>query len=335
MKTSQDHIDLIVRFLSGNISDADKIKLESWIEDKASNRKIFNDYKKTWDNFSRVSDTAGMDVQKEWEILNDRLDSQVDIKLISNSPIAIRRFTFWFVRIAAILVLALILSVTIFLFSPGIGHKSYSAEGTTLSALLPDGSRFTLNTGSTLISPKKFDDDQRTVVLTGEAYFEVQPDQSKPFIVRADELEIKVLGTSFNVNAYKDNDKVEVVVSTGEVAVTQEGEQTERLILRPGNRGTYNKSDQSLKLSVNEDPNFLSWKTRDFIFENKTLGEIVPAINKVYNSRIIIADNSLTEKRITVSFSNQSLDAILNVLSATLDINIRQNNKEIILSEKE
>ena len=143
------------------------------------------------------------------------------------------------------------------------------------------------------------------------------------------------MGTSFNVNAYNDNDKIEVVVNTGQVAVTKEGELTERLILKPGNRGIFNKSDQSLKLIVNEDPNFLSWKTREFVFNDKSLEEIILTINKAYNSKITVPDDSLIEKRITVSFSNQSLDAILNVLSATLDLNIRENNGEIVLTEKD
>jgi transmembrane sensor len=335
MKTRQYYIDLIVRYLSGDLTQAEKSIIESWMEEKASNKKLFDDYKKTWENLGRVSDIAQIDVQNEWEVIKKRFYAGDVRKVFKPGIPSVRNFSFWFARVAAILVIALLLSITVLVITHNFASNSYKTDKTTLTATLPDGSQFTLNKGSTLKYPKRFRDDLRKVTLTGEAYFEVQPDHNKPFIVNAEEIEIKVLGTSFNVNAYRENDKIEVVVNSGKVAITKEGEITERLILQPGNKGTFNKSDQSLKLYVNKDPNFLSWKTREFVFENMSLKEIVRTINKVYNSKITIADDSLQDKRITVSFNNQSLDAILNVLSATLDINIRQNNSEIILTVKE
>lgn len=335
MKTRQYYIDMIVRYLSGDLNKDEKVKLESWMEEKASNRKLFDDYKRIWDNLGRVSDIAQVDVLKEWEVLKKRLDAGDGRKVFKPGISSVRNFSFWFARVAAILVTALLLSITVLFISHNVGSNSYNTYKNPLTATLPDGSKFTLNKESSLKYPKRFSDDLRKVTLAGEAYFEVQPDQNKPFIVSAGEIEIKVLGTSFNVNAYRENDKIEVVVNTGQVAVTKEGVLTERLILKPGNRGTFNKSDHSLRLYINDNPNFLSWKTREFVFENRSLEEIVRTINKVYNSKITIADDSLPDKRITVSFNNQSLDAILNVLSATLDIDIRQNNSEIILTGKE
>jgi len=334
MKTSRYHIDLIVRYLSGELLQDEKARLESWMVEKAANRKIFDEYKKIWDSLGRISDTVDLDIHKEWEFLKSKLDSRDTRKLIRYRPSAVRNFSFWFARIAALLVIALILSVTVLLVNRNVGYKSFVTDKATLTVNLPDGSQLILNAGSSLKYPTKFNDNHRNVVLSGEAYFEVRPDQNKPFIVRTDGIEIKVLGTSFNVNAYKNNDKIEVVVNSGEVAVTKEGELTERLILKPGNKGTFDKSDQSLKLSINKDPNFLSWKTRNFVFEDRSLEEIIRTLNKVYNSRITIADDSLRGKRVTVSFSNQSLEAVLNVLSATLDLDIRQNNGEIVLTEK-
>lgn len=325
---------MVVRYLSGDLTQDEKAKLESWMEEKDSNRKLFDDYIRTWDSLGRVSDNADVDVRREWDILKTRLDAWDVRKIFRHIPSGVRNFNFWFARVAAILVAALILSITVLIINRNVGFNSFTTDNKTLTTTLPDGSQFTLNTGSTLKYAKRFNDDLRKVALTGEAYFEVQPDQNRPFIVNAGEIEIKVLGTSFNVNAYRDNNKIEVVVNTGQVAVTKEGELTERLILKPGNRGTFDKSDQSLKLYVNDNPNFLSWKTREFVFENRSLEEIVRTINKVYNSKITIADDSLQEKRITVSFSNQSIDAILNVLSATLDLDVRQNDSEIILTEK-
>jgi transmembrane sensor len=256
-------------------------------------------------------------------------------RTIRNKSLAKNNFTFYFVRIAAVLVIGLFLSITGILLSRNFGYISYTTDETTMVTQLSDGSQVTLNTGSSLKIQKKFRNDQRIVRLVGEAYFEVFPDPSRPFIVNTDKIEIKVLGTSFNVNAYKDKNEIEVVVNTGQVALTKEGNITERIILKSGNRGTFNKSDQSLKLFVNEDPNFLSWKTRQLIFEDTSLEEIILTINKIYHTNILIIGDSLKKDRVTASFTDQSLDAILNVLAATLDLDIKENDGDIVLAKND
>ena len=335
METNQNHIDLIVKYLSGDITHDEIIKLESWIGERTVNRNLFNEYKKVWENLGKVADIAGIDVQKEWKKLEGKMDFPGSVRIIRHRPAVERNFTFWFTRIAAILIIGLFLSITVILINRNARYISCTTETTTMIAQLPDGSQVTLNTGSSLKYQKKFGKDQRMVELTGEAYFEVSPDQSRPFIVNTDKIKIQVLGTSFNVNAYKNNAVIEVVVNTGQVAVTKEGEITERIILKSGNRGIFSKSDQSLKLSIIEDPNFLSWKTRQFMFEDRSLEEIILTINRIYNSNILITSDSLKDKRVTASFNNQSLEAILNVLAATLDLDIRENNGEIMLVKKD
>ena len=335
METNQNHIDLIVKYLSGDITHDEIIKLESWIGERTVNRNLFNEYKKVWENLGKVADIAGIDVQKEWKKLEGKMNFPGSVRISRHRPAVERNFTFWFTRIAAILIIGLFLSITVILINRNARYISCTTETTTMIAQLPDGSQVTLNTGSSLKYQKKFGKDQRMVELTGEAYFEVSPDQSRPFIVNTDKIKIQVLGTSFNVNAYKDNAVIEVVVNTGQVAVTKEGEITERIILKSGNRGIFNKSDQSLKLSIIENPNFLSWKTRQFMFEDRSLEEIILTINRIYNSNILITSDSLKDKRVTASFNNQSLEAILNVLAATLDLDIRENNGEIILLKKD
>ena len=335
METNQNYIDLIVKYLSGYITHDELIRLESWMGEKTANRNVFNEYKKVWESLGKVADTAGINVQEEWKKMKRKMNGSGSGRTIRNKSVAEKNFTFYFVRIAAVLVIGLFLSTTGILLNRNLRFISYTTDETIMSALLPDGSQVTLNTGSSLKIQNKFRNDQRMVRLTGEAYFEVSPDPARPFIVNTDKIEIKVLGTSFNVDAYKDKNEIEVVVNTGRVAVTKEGDITERLILKSGNRGTFNKSDQSLKLFVNEDLNFLSWKTRQLVFENNSLEEIILTLNKIYHSNILITGDSLKKNRVTASFSNQSLDAILNVLAATLDMDIRENNGDIVLAKKD
>jgi transmembrane sensor len=335
MKTNQNYINLIVKYLSGNITHDEIIKLESWIKEKTANRDLFNGYKKVWESLGKVADIAGIDIQEEWKRVKGQMDDPGIRRIIKHKFTAERNFSYWFIRIAAAFIIGLLLGITVIHISRNAGYVCSTTENTTMIAQLPDGSQVTLNTGSSIKYREKSRSNQRIVQLTGEAYFEISADQARPFIVNTDGIEIKVLGTSFNVNAYKEKDEIEVVVNSGQVAVTKEGKTTQRLILKPGNRGIFNRSDQSLTLSVNEDPNFLSWKTRQFVFEDRTLEEIINTINKIYQSNIHILGDSLKGKRVTTSFNNQSVDAILNVLSVTLDLNIRKDNEEIVLIEKE
>lgn len=335
MVTNQNYIELIVRYLSGEITHDEIIRLESWMGEKTANRNLFNEYKKVWESLGKVADTAGINVQEEWEKMKRKMRDSGSGNVLRNKSLTKRNFTFYFVRIAAVLLIGLFLGITGFLINRHLGYTSYTTDENTMSAQLPDGSQVTLNTNSSIKIQKKFRTNPRMVDLVGEAYFEVAPDPSSPFIVNADRIEIKVLGTSFNVYAYQKDSKIEVVVNTGQVAVTREGETTERLILKPGNRGTFNKSDQSLIISVNKDLNFLSWKTRQMVFEDKSLEEIIITINKIYHTNILINGDSLKKNRVTASFNDQSLDAILNVLAATLDLKIIENNGDFVLAKKE
>ena len=105
------------------------------------------------------------------------------------------------------------------------------------------------------------------------------------------------------------------------------------IILKPGNRGVYKKAAETLEISHEIDRNYLAWKTKSFVFEDQTLSDVSKQLNKVYQAEIIIASDSLKDARITTTFTDQSLDAILNVLSATLDLEVRKSNGQIILSE--
>ena len=171
------------------------------------------------------------------------------------------------------------------------------------------------------------------VSLEGEAFFQVERDVNRPFIIKADGIEVKVLGTSFNIKAYEDTDEIEVTVSSGQVALTKPGDVPESVILKPGNKGVFNRSDHTLAISRDIDRNYLAWKTRSFVFEDQSLVEVVQILNKVYNSSIHVSSDSLKEARITTSFNDQTLDAILNVLSATLDFEVEDDNGKIILTE--
>jgi ferric-dicitrate binding protein FerR (iron transport regulator) len=172
----------------------------------------------------------------------------------------------------------------------------------------------------------------REVRLAGEAWFDVVRDTLRPFRIDAGSALVEVLGTSFNVNAYRENPVVEITVESGIVALTGKEDAREQIVLLAGNSGTYDASLKELVLVPRSDPNNLSWKTRELFFENTPLAEVAGLVSKVYNVDLQLSGPDLASCPITVSFQDQSLESVLNVLARTLDLEISRSKGSIYLS---
>jgi ferric-dicitrate binding protein FerR (iron transport regulator) len=199
---------------------------------------------------------------------------------------------------------------------------------------LADGSIVTLNHDSKINYPDKFRDDIREVSIEGEGFFEVWPDPSRPFVIHAGKATIKVLGTSFNVNAYPQNENVEVVVEEGKVRVTKSSDTagvSGEMILDPGDRGVLSGFNGEMKKTRNNNPNFLSWKTREFMFDKTSLKEVMIQLNKVYQTEVKATDPQLERLLLSARFEDRSLDFILKVISMTHDLKVEQRDNQYIL----
>lgn len=323
--------ELIARYLSGEISPKEEQQLNVWLESGEENRKLFGEYKTIWEKMDRVSSVATLNLDAEWKSLESRMEESVPYIDIREGKS--RSMVFYASRIAVAAVVVMALTFGTIYLSSNVGYQTMATTDFSEEIILPDGSTVTLNSYSSLKYPRKFKEDQRGVSLEGEGFFEVNGDPDRPFVIATAEVDIRVLGTSFNVNAYNTNEEVEVIVKTGQVAVTRQGDVPKTIILKPGNKAVYNKTEDALSLSKKIDRNYLAWKTKSFIFTDQTLSDVTAALNKVYGSEIIIPTDSLKKARITTTFNEQSLEAILNVLSATLDLEVIKNNGQIMLTE--
>ncbi len=324
-------IGLITRHLSGESSIAEEQLLKTWLAAGPGHAKLLQEYSSLWEKLGRIESVAGMDLDAEWHVFESRMAEGE--KLIRLQAGRKRTAGFYIGRIAAAAMLAVILAFSGIYMAKRLGYRTLATTDHTEELVFQDGSKATLNHYSSLRYPRRFSGEIRNIELDGEGYFEVQSEVDRPFVINTRDADIRVLGTSFNVNAYRENAAVEVIVKTGEVAVTRRGDLPKTIILKPGHKGVYKKTDETLEISREIDRNYLSWKTRSFVFEDQTLLDVSRQLNKVYQAAIIIASDSLKDARITTTFSDQSLDAILNVLSATLDLEVRKSNGQIILSE--
>jgi len=325
---NMEKLDLVVKHLTGEITSDEQNTLQEWLEMDPGNQELFESYRKTWEGMDKVSGITSEDIDKEWLRLENAIDS--DARVVSMKPEKHTRRRFLSIAASiAVLITSFALLYWFIFQSPGI---QIEAGNNSIQHEFPDGSFASLNYNSTISYKKTYNKNTRRIDLAGEAFFEVQKDPEKPFIISSGDLEVKVLGTSFNVNAYPESDLIDVVVKTGRVSVETTGKMTNMVILEPGERATFTKTDQELTKSVNNNINYQAWKTRRIEFEETTLGEAVKVLSNVYNHKINIDSPALAECRITVTFDSQELDAVLAVISSTLDISINETDSQITLS---
>lgn len=327
-----DYLDIVIKYLV-NEANRDEIQLvEDWIDTDTANRKIFDEYKSILDSAGKATIGKYIDADIEWEVFKSKAgDEFSDTKVIKLNTEVKKPLVFRLSRVAAILLFTIISAAAIYFISDRLSYNKLMADAGVTEDKLPDGTLVTLNSNSSLKFPKKFEKNKRKVTLVGEAYFTVIPDKNKPFIVNAGKAVIQVLGTSFYVNATEDNDKIEVIVHTGKVEVSDNNGLSGKIILEAGDRGELSIKNGMLTKSANEDINYLSWKTRKMIFTDNTLSDIIYTINKVYNSNIIIGTDKIKDCSITVTFTGQTLDAVLNVLKATLNLEVKKDDSGIVL----
>ena len=198
--------------------------------------------------------------------------------------------------------------------------------------MLPDGSEISMNENSTFTYPKRFKGKNRKVKLTGEAFFKVTPDKTKPFIVDLNETYVKVLGTQFNINNKQGASEISVLLTEGRVLFGLGKNNPDSLVLRKGNTGIYNKANQTLHLEDYSNLNETAWKTKILVFDNEILDNVIEKIEEVYFIELKV-DEKLKSRKISAIYYNQPIEMILQILASTLNIDINEiekNNYEMV-----
>jgi len=190
-----------------------------------------------------------------------------------------------------------------------------TGSGQMKTITLSDGTRITLNNESGLKYPAAFNGQTREVFLTGEAFFEVAHNPAKPFKVHTDKLDIQVLGTSFDVKAYKEDKELQVSVASGKVGVLPADGKTKTYMLMPGDRLAYERSTAKLSQSNVEPVNISVWQKGKFIFRNETLENIARQLERYYSVKFLFKDQSLQARRINLKIKNHSISTVLKALS--------------------
>lgn len=192
--------------------------------------------------------------------------------------------------------------------------------------LLTDSTRVWLQLGAKITYPKKFSRKHRPVHLSGEAFFDVSHDPSRPFIVSTTAVEIKVLGTRFDVNAAIDGAVTEVALESGSVALHMPGAENESVKIRPGELAVANLSDTSISVTETDPYRYSIWKEKELVFRAQPMGYIVKLLEKAYGIDIRLGNEALGQTVYTGRFKKSlPIEEILTIIEMNTPMRYRLN----------
>jgi len=328
---NQDEINsLIAACLAGSAAEEDVERLNTWVSDTTENRLYYQRMKNIWELWHSDVNPHDVNIEKAYLKVQRRFG-------FLRKPSVV--FTF-LLRAAAILFLPMLAGSYYLgtlrqekqaIAAKPVYNEVSAAFGTRSMLTLDDGSRVWLNSGSKLKYPKDFSVRRREVFLTGEGYFEVQSDASRPFIVRTKRLNVRATGTRFNVNASSIEKACQVTLVEGKVTVCQNvagGKTLEILQMKPNQHMAFDTLSGSFNVLTEDTYRFIAWKDGKLIFRNEPLEDVIKRIGYFYNVDIELKDERLKEYRYRATFEEESLDEILNLLKISSPVDYREVKRE-------
>jgi ferric-dicitrate binding protein FerR (iron transport regulator) len=323
---------LLAKYLAGETNEKENHKIQKWMNKNSENGHFINDLKTLWG--SMESKKEHIDVDKAWNKLRSKIQENESQEKNKSVPVFSLNKTV--VKYAASIVLIIGIGA-LGMFSYQRISNSWNTVNVETSAFdsnkevtLPDGSIAYLNKKSEVNYPKSFQEGKRSIKFEGEGFFDIEKDPNKPFIIEAGKAQIEVLGTSFNVNTHSP-DRIEVFVKSGTVKLSSKSK-GKSIIINKGYIGTL--SGDKLTKKLNKDVNYLSWRTGKLIFKKTKIEDAVKALNRTYDVRIVLENNSLKNEEITATFDQEPIEHVLKVIGKTFGVKIQAKDNTYIIGEE-
>lgn len=364
-KISLDRVeDLILRFLNQELVFEEEKELFSWINESREHYILFDKYRETAIAASQISDNAVFKPELAWE----KIEKAGNINLANNASIPRSGIIIHLkkiLRVAAIIAISFSVGYTSSLFLNKSRTKSDKITevtaplGSKSNITLPDGTMVWLNSGSKISYSKSFNENDRHLVLQGEAFFKVFPDKKKPFIVHTPHMDIKALGTAFNVKAYPEDKTSIATLVEGSIKVDIKGKDLKQVsyTLKPNQNITIvnelNKSRidytdgksldsaQLMKPELNRvipaiqlsqkvsTELYTSWKDSRWILKGESLGSLAKLLERRFNVKIHLMSDKLNAYKFTGTIQNETLEQVLQYLKLTAPVRCEIGKGEV------
>jgi ferric-dicitrate binding protein FerR (iron transport regulator) len=344
----------IVNYLSGELTTSETEILNRWLEKSEIHKLIFDQFSDIWKASSHTKLSKQIDADKAWKDLQNQINIQDKnkIKIVWNEII----------RIAAVFLIAL--------FMGGLGYYFIDQKKETIAdplyveyvsplgsrsfVILADGSKVWLNAGSTLKYKNTYGVNNRDLLLTGEAFFEVEKNKELPFVVKTSEIDVIALGTKFNVKAYCEEKTIETTLIEGSVKLESTSVNLkENILLKPNDRAVFTKSKQSIELiaqnnqnnnqvittvkpkleiieSVEPEP-IISWKDQRWVINNEKLSDLAVKLERRFDVNFIFDNDLVKDYSFRGTLEDETLGQIMEAIKFSSHINYVIDKKTVYI----
>jgi transmembrane sensor len=323
--------DLVRKFAAGTCSKKEAMLVIKLFGEQDNQKDLYQSVAKLW--YQQLESEDDSEETIDMSTTLDRLHHRIN-HLRENEESILRRkdrFRKGLLKLASVLFLPLLITSALYIYekvnlaSEGEFYtKINTIPGSQLRTELPDGTVVWLNSSSTLKYPQSFSKRNREVIISGEAYFDVKHDKFHPFMVRTDMLDIKVLGTKFNVMAYPEEYYVATTLEEGHLLIEKpvSGRRNSKLcVLETGERVVYDRNTGSINKFETETEKFTSWKEGKLIFRNDPLAMVIKRLERWYNVDILISDDlDLSGTPYTMTIVDETITQVLEYLKVASPI---------------
>ena len=334
MKTdinNQQQAEALAKYLSGEMSGMELQEFEKEIAVSGDYKTSIEEMKKQWKSLEGYTEPKVPDTRNAWDQLHTRLAEE---KLIPAQRAKSRLLPNIMKAAAVILVMVAVGAVVYLNMSrkPAMEMVQINTvnEANTLIKTLKDGSVIYIAQNSLFSFPKEFEPESRNVELKGEAFFEITPNPDKPFIIETDEAVIQVLGTAFNVKT-QNGKSFELFVDRGKVKVTLKKDPSHSEYVIAGEKITTQAN--SLVKSKYFAGEASSWYRQRMHFKDESLQNIISVLNRNFNTTFVVAGNETGNRRLTVTFHNETAETMTELICVTLNLKSQKINGSVVLSE--
>lgn len=315
--------ELLIKFLLKETSEEENTAIQEWLAADPANISSFIQFEKIWEAGKTLAPQSKVDEEQAWNKFREKT-SQLKKEAV---VLPLKKNYIW-LKVAAVFVLA-IGAWTLYQLMTPVAYTNLTANNEVLMKTLPDGSELTINKNAQLSYASDFKNDRSVRLDSGEVFFNVAHDKTRPFIIEADQVSVEVVGTSFNVK--HSMKKTEVIVETGIVKVRLGNEEI-RLV--KGERVSISNNSKKLVKAQSEDQLYNYYRSKLFMFNGTPLSEVAEILNEAYGVHISVDPAAEKHTLFTTLKLNSTLDYNLELICDALQLTRSGNQQDILLSNK-
>lgn len=319
-----------------NLTNEELAELYSWINNPENTSEMSEWFSDNW----KSSDMKSQ--HQIPEIIRSKIEKNAEENIKPKKQANVKLIYKKWLKVAAAILLPLAIGLIYFFVINGTEQEMNFVEletgiGGDTTIVLSDNTEVQLHALTKIRYPEEFSEKIREIELWGEAYFNVAKDKNRPFIVKTSEVDVEVLGTSFNITAYENDPEIITTLLTGKVKISSNAKNKvilKKYHLQPNQQAVYSKGSKKFNFTKVDTKKYIAWREGELIFENETLGNIMKKLERWYGISIRIEDTKLKKTHFTGTLTKEkSIEHVLKLINITTPISYSFKHDSLLISK--